>query len=135
MVQLHQREALFSYLNTRIVVISFGMLFGASLWQTETGTDFTLLLDDERKAYHAYGLEHSYLRSWGIKTIWTYARYLASGRKWRGIQGDSGQLGGDFLVDAQGIVRLAHRSHDPTDRPSVDTLLSAVKKLSTTQPK
>lgn len=63
--------------------------------------------------------------------MWRYVQLLASGRKWRGIQGDSAQLGGDFIVDANGVVRLAYRSHDPTDRPSVDTLINQLHQLIT----
>ena len=77
--------------------------------------------------YKAYGLERSLARSWNLRTIWRYVQLLTSGRKWRGIQGDSAQLGGDFIVDADGIVQLAYRSHDPTDRPDVDELLSLMQ--------
>ncbi|MEW5941391.1 MAG: AhpC/TSA family protein, partial [Chloroflexota bacterium] len=45
----------------------------------------------------------------------------------RGIQGDSGQLGGDVIVDSAGRIRFIHRSHDPTDRPDVSTLLAALR--------
>jgi hypothetical protein len=90
---------------------------------------FTLLLDPARVAYDAYELEWSLLRSWNLNTFWQYIRLLLSGRRWRGIQGDSGQLGGDFIVDAQGVVRLAYRSQDPTDRPPVVTLLTMLKQL------
>jgi peroxiredoxin len=63
--------------------------------------------------------------------MWRYVRLLTAGRKYRGIQGDSAQLGGDFIVDTNGIVRLAYRSHDPTDRPSVDDLLNLLQQLET----
>ena len=63
--------------------------------------------------------------------MWRYVRLLIAGRKWRGIQGDSAQLGGDFIVDTNGILRLAYRSHDPTDRPSVDDLLNLLQQLET----
>ena len=111
-------------------MVSFGSVLGAQTWLKETCTPFELLLDPDRTAYGAYGLEHSLLRSWGTKTMLTYARLLWQGRKWRGIQGDSGQLGGDFIVDKNGIIRLAYRSHDPTDRPQVDLLLSVLKGVS-----
>jgi len=52
-----------------------------------------------------------------------YIKLLASGRKWRGIQDDSTQLGGDFIIVGNGISRLAYRSRDPTDRLSVIDLL------------
>jgi peroxiredoxin len=118
-------------------VISFGQAWQARAWQEETGAPFTLLLDPERAAYRAYGLEQSLLRSWGIKVWLRYAQLLLVGRSWRGTlrRGDSGQLGGDFIVDANGIIRLAYRSHDPTDRPSVSQLLAVLANCSTTNRK
>jgi len=121
----HQED--FDRLNVEVLIISFGTLPAAEKWLEETCNPFGLLLDPERKVYEAYGLERSLARSWNLRTIWRYVRLLISGRKWRGIQGDSAQLGGDFIVDADGIVQLAYRSHDPTDRPDADNLLSIMQ--------
>lgn len=126
MAQLRQHAAEFEALNVRLVVVSFGLAHQARAWLEETGSPFTLLLDPERAAYRAYGLQRSLLRSWEPKVWLEYARLLVAGRRWRGIQGDSGQLGGDFIIDRKGIVRLAHPSRDPTDRPSVAELLGAL---------
>lgn len=133
MAQLCQNIDAFQALNTKVIIISFGSLPAAQAWLVETCSPFHLLLDSERAAYRAYGLERSYLRSWGPKAMWRYVRLLAAGRKWRGIQGDSAQLGGDFIVDLNGVVRLAHPSHDPTDRPAVDDLLNRLQELKTEQ--
>ncbi|MCP4357004.1 MAG: redoxin domain-containing protein [Chloroflexi bacterium] len=122
-VVAHQDE--FDKLYTNIVTISFtDESYWAETWLRETNSPFPLLLDPTRTAYHAYGLDYSLMRAWNGRTIFYYIRALLSGRKWRGIQGDSGQLGGDYVVDTGGIVRLVYPSHDPTDRPSVDHLLS-----------
>lgn len=80
-------------------------------------------------SYRAFGLDYSLPRSWSPKIWFVYAHLLAQGRKWRGIQGDSGQLGGDFIVDRSGIIRMAFRSHDPADRPSVDDILEKLKEI------
>jgi hypothetical protein len=37
--------------------------------------------------------------------------------------------GGDFIVDKNGVLRLVHPSHDPTDRPSADELLTMLKSI------
>lgn len=131
MAQLCQNLDEIQALNTEVIIISFGSFPAAQAWLKETCTPFHILLDSERVVYRAYGLDRSILRSWGAKTIWRYVQLLASGRKWRGIQGDSAQLGGDFIVDANGVVRLAYRSHDPTDRPSIGYLMNQIQALKT----
>ena len=128
MAQLCQRADEIKALNTRVMVITFGTLPGAQAWMSETCSTFQVLLDPERVVYRAYELERSYLRSWGLKPMLRYARLLTSGRKWRGIQGDSAQLGGDFIVDSNGMMRFAYRSHDPTDRPSAENIINELKK-------
>jgi hypothetical protein len=129
------RAAEIERLNARIVVISFGLARQARAWLEETSAPFTLLLDPDRAAYRAYGLEHSLVRSWGPRVWLRYAQLLLVGRRWRGVQGDSGQLGGDIVVDAAGKLRLLYRSHDPTDRPSVGELLAMLANCSMTNRK
>ncbi len=104
-------------------------MYWGQIWLQETQAPFLLLLDQTRGSYRAYGLERSLLRSWGPKIIWQYVRLLLSGRRWRGIQGDSGQLGGDFIIDTNGILRFTHPSRDPADRPSMDQLLAVLGEL------
>jgi hypothetical protein len=93
------------------------------MWMEETCVNFPILLDPDRESYAAYGFHRSLLRSWGLKTFFTYVKLLISGRKWRGVQGDSAQLGGDVIIDGNSIIRFIHRSMDPSDRPSAETLL------------
>lgn len=126
MAQLCQHLPDLEALNTRIVGISFGGPDKARIWLDKTQVPFILLLDPERKAYRAYGLENFLLRSWEPNVWQRYAQLILTGRKWRGIQGDSGQLGGDIIVDSNGRIRFAYRSHDPTDRPDIDALLTAL---------
>jgi peroxiredoxin len=116
-------------LNTEVTVITFETGYWLQVWLAETEAPFPLLLDPTRKAYQAYGLERSLLRSWGPKNLWYYARARLTGRQAHHTGADISQLGGDFIVDAQGIIRLAHRSHDPTDRPPVAELLAVLRQL------
>lgn len=129
MAQLCQNLDELDQTNTRVLIITFGSLLGAQKWLEETCSPFHLLLDPEKKVYQAYGLERSLLRSWNLRTLWTYVKLLAAGRKWRGIQGDSAQLGGDFIIDSLGKIHLAYRSYDPTDRPSVQDLLAILRSI------
>ncbi|MDP1715802.1 MAG: peroxiredoxin-like family protein [Anaerolineales bacterium] len=129
--QLCARQDEFSQLNTRVFIISFGTLPALHKWMNETCASFDVLFDPDRNVYRAYQLERSLLRSWSPRTIWTVAKLLLAGRKWISKQDDSdtSQLGGDFIVDKNGILRLVHPSHDPADRPPVDDLLKVIEKL------
>jgi peroxiredoxin len=115
--------------NTRVTVISSGTPFLAQKWIEETQSSFQFLIDHDRKAYQAFGLHSSLLRSWSPKIWYAYARLLVQGHKWRGIQGDSGHLGGDFIIDQQGIIRMAYRSRDPADRPKVAEILHVLENI------
>jgi peroxiredoxin len=128
-MRLYRHRDEFKALNAKILLISFSSEAQARRWLGETGVDLPLLFDTQRKVYREYGLRSSLLRSWQPKVWWRYAQMLTKGWKWRGIQGDSSQLGGDFIVDAQGILRYVHWSDDPTDRPSVSTLLNELQIL------
>jgi peroxiredoxin len=116
-------------LGTEVLLVSFSSQGYAHRWIEETCSPFHLLLDREREVYRAYGLGSSLLRSWSPKIVWSYIKFLTSGRKWRGIQGNSAQLGGDFIIDAGGIVRLAYRSRDPADRPAVEKLMDILRRM------
>ena len=129
MAQLCQQSNQLEILNVKVLIITFGNLPGAQNWLRQTCSPFKLLLDPDRSIYERYGLERSLLRSWNLRTIWKYITLLSSGRKWRGIQGDSAQLGGDFIIDSKGIVKLVFRSHDPTDRPSVSSILELIHQI------
>lgn len=133
MAQLCQHEKQFKQLEVEVLLISFGAPEVGKLWLEEMCPSFPLLLDTERMVYRIYGLQRSWLRSWNLKTLWRYIQLLSSGRKWRGIQGDSAQLGGDFIVNTNGILHLTYRSRDPTDRPPVTLLLSLSRQLSEEQ--
>ncbi len=124
----HRSE--FSDLDTRILIISFGTLATVEQWLQETCPDFTVLLDRERDVYKTYQLERSYWRSRSLRTRWVYFKAWLAGKKTYESHGDdTSQLGGDFVVDRNGILRLVHRSFDPVDRPSVEELMKALAKL------
>lgn len=129
MAQLCQLQDELGQLEVEVLIVSFGTQPLARAWLEETCAPFRLLLDPTRAVYHAYGLEQSFWHSWNLRTIWRYLQLIAAGRKWRGIQGDSTQLGGDFIIDAAGILHLAYRSHDPTDRPPTSMLMSTLRQI------
>lgn len=126
MAQLAPRYAEIQALQAEVVTLSFGTEYWARAWLQETASPFPFLLDPERRVYHAYGLQSSVVRSWMPQNLWYYTKAVLQGRETFGKRGDPHQLGGDFIVDSQGIVRLAHPSREPTDRPLVARLLQVL---------
>ena len=116
-------------LGVEVVLVTFSSAGHGRVWLKEVCSAFRLLIDRERATYIRYGLKRSLLRSWSLKTVRKYVQLMRAGRRWRGIQGDSAQLGGDFIIDPQGIVRLAYPSRDPTDRPEAADLLVRLREL------
>jgi alkyl hydroperoxide reductase subunit AhpC len=35
-------------------------------------------------------------------------------------------MGGDFIVDQEGIIHMAYRSHHPTERPEVKEIIQVI---------
>jgi len=66
---------------------------------------------------------------YGQATIWLFLTLLNfRGRRLRLPTGDTGQLGGDVLIDPGGMVRLAHVAESQADRPTVDSLLDCMRR-------
>lgn len=96
----------------------------------EMGLPFPLLHDPDREAYRAYGMDRGGLWDvWGPSTWWAYLELFLRGRRWRGIQADPGQLGGDVIVDPEGRIAYLHRSRRPEDRPDAEEVVRRLEEL------
>lgn len=91
---------------------------------------FPVLVDRTRDSYAAWGMTRSpWWRIWLDPIVWrTYARLLRSGERLRAGGSDSLQLGGDFLVAADGTLAYT-RPQRRDDRPAVGDLLHRVRDL------
>ncbi len=127
MAQVVAHHEQFKDANTEIVTISFGTEYWSQVWLQETQSPFPFLVDQAAVAYRAYGLESSTLRAWSVRNLLYYARARLQGRETLGHRGDTSQLGGDFVVDGNGRIQLAHPSRDPVDRPPLQLLLQTVR--------
>ncbi|GAB4463417.1 MAG: hypothetical protein Kow0070_23880 [Anaerolineales bacterium] len=64
------------------------------------------------------------------RAVWIYIkRWFARGEFYDSHGDDATQLGGDFIVDKNGVLRLVYPSHDPVDRPPVEALLKVLASL------
>jgi alkyl hydroperoxide reductase subunit AhpC len=110
-----------------VLVICFDTLDRAERYAREQGLPFPLLVDPERRAYRAYGLEQGPLwRFLMPRVVLAALRMVEAGRQLQRPHEDPLQLGGDFVVDPAGVLALAHPCRDPTDRPTPATLMNAV---------
>ncbi len=94
------------------------------------GLEFPILADPDRTLYSRFGLSRaSLLRVYNPGTIRLYASLLRKGRQLRRPTEDTRQLGGDFLIDANGRLASGFWPTSPDDRPTVHQLLAAVRDL------
>lgn len=114
----------------RVVAISFAPPERVAFFLSDTQLSFPVLSDATLEGYRTFGLTRaSWLSLLRPDVIWRYTKAMFRvGLPTKPAKGDDlMQLGGDFAIDAEGIVRFAHRSTEPTDRPSAAKLLEAMK--------
>jgi AhpC/TSA antioxidant enzyme len=88
-----------------------------------------VLVDLDRVAYRAWGLRRAAFRTvWLDPGVWArYGRLLLGGQRLRRLGSDTLQLGGDFVLDADGVVTWARPQH-ADDRPPVGVLLAELER-------
>jgi alkyl-hydroperoxide reductase/thiol specific antioxidant family protein len=125
---LRQRETEIESLGLAVVVVTFQAGPLVEAYVRQTGLKWPILIDPTLSLYRACGMERGmWWDIWGPATMWTYFKLMARGRRPHGPAGDINQLGGDLLIDPNGTVRLHHIGKGPADRPSVESLLAAVR--------
>lgn len=99
-------------------------------YKGEMRLPFPLLADPHRRVYRAYGMGRGGVWDiWGPSTWWAYLRLFLKGRRWRGIQDDPAQLGGDVIIGRDGRIAYHYRSRSPADRPDATELVARLEAL------
>ncbi len=127
MSQLRQYEQQLEATDASVCIVTFETPQRAIAYARETELPWPLLIDENRVLYEAFGMRRG--RRWnlyGPASIWAYLKLFARGRRLRKPHDDIYQLGGDVLIDPEGIVRLHYMGVGPADRPKVSTLLDRV---------
>ena len=128
---MRQREGELEAIGVQVAVVTFqgGSLVDA--YARETELRWPILLDESLELYRSYSMERGRWQDiWGPETWWTYLKLLVRGRRLQSSSADVNQLGGDILIDPDGIVRLHHVGKGPADRPAVDSLLEVIRQRS-----
>ena len=114
--------------NTDVVMVTFTDAARLDDYLDRNDLPFPVLVDPNRAAYRAYGLGRaSVARAWGIRPAVAYLRLIGQGR-WRDLRRpteDTLQLGGDFVIGADGTLMYGFWSTGPDDRPPVEELIAA----------
>jgi len=89
-----------------------------------------VLGDPQRIAYRAFGLGRlPWYRVFTPKTLVLYAGFMLRGRFPEPPGQDAMQQGGDFLVDAAGVIRFAYAGRRSDDRPPVEDLIRHLRSI------
>jgi hypothetical protein len=126
LLQLQQARQELERLEIHPLVVTFEPPDKAREYLDETGLNWPLLVDTDRRHYRAYGMRKARLRHlWGFATMRAYGREALEGRFPRMPRADTAQQGGNVLIDPAGVVRFHHVGRGPADRPPVDSVLAA----------
>lgn len=91
-----------------------------------------MFLDQERNLYKLFNLPCTMKLVWSIDSLIKYAEFICNDRELYSLEDDDDphQLGGNFIVNYNGLVEFIHRSKTPSDRPVLSVLLDKVKEVS-----
>ncbi len=127
MTQLRQQKDQLEQLDIRTKIVTFDSDVLGRQYAAGTAMPWPLLLDSDRRLYRAYGfLTGSWWELSRPAAIWKYLKVIWAGNPPGKPGKDLRQLGGDVLIDPQGIVRMQHISTSPFDRPTVKSILRRV---------
>ena len=125
---MRQQKDRFEQLGVRVKVVTFDANYMALAYVQSTNMKWPLLVDEDRVLYAAYGMERA--SWWALMSplqILKYVRVILRGTRLGKPGKDVRQMGGDVLIDPQGIVRLHHVSLNPNDRPPVESIFDLIE--------
>lgn len=126
---MHDRRDRIDELGARVVFVAFDLpeaLRSGLLADVELV--FPVAADEARTTYEAWGLGRASSSDIWLdpKVWWQYLKLLMSGEQLRSGGDDPLQLGGDFVVDPDGVIAYS-RPQQRDDRPPVGEILRVVQ--------
>jgi peroxiredoxin len=124
-VQLHRAKARFEDNGFQVVLVGLGIPDRAEAFKKQFSLSFPIICDPEKKLYQTYGLGRgSVARMASPAFLLKGLKTLLQGHTPGIPRDDIMQMPGVFLIDTSGNIRYAHYSKDPSDNPSIETLLA-----------
>lgn len=123
-------ERLDEFGPAEIAVVTFTAPDRLASYVAHLGVTFPVVTDLDRELYRALGVERGTRRQvWSLGTLKMYWHLVRSGRKLRRSSEDIQQLGADVVVTPDGDISTLFRPATPDARPSVDDLLTALRRV------
>ena len=120
----------FDKLNIQVKVVSFAPPESVQSYIEQFDWKFEIFSDPQREVYKLFGLGRA--KPWKIfhpRTIIKFVKLLTQGAKIQKTKEDEFQMGGDFLIDAEGRLCYIFQSETPDDRPTVEELLTVCRSI------
>ena len=112
----------------KVFIVTFDDQELAQKYVDANSPDWPVLRDPDRSVYRALGMGSA---SWwdliGPAALWKYFKMFCKGTRPQSGGSDLHQLGGDVLIDPEGILRMLYVSEGPHDRPSMEEIFAAIK--------
>jgi peroxiredoxin len=124
-LQLHRSKAQFENNGFQIILVSLATPDRTEAFKKEFSLSFPIICDPEKKLYKIFGLGRgSFIRMASPAFLLKGLKTLSRGHTLGVPKDDVRQMPGVFLIDTTGNIRYAHYAKDPSDNPSIDTLLA-----------
>lgn len=128
MTQLRNSEVELEQLGIKVKIVTFDGDTMAQMYIKKLDLSWPLLLDKESEIYKKFSMSRA--NWWALYNPLSILKYLAlifTGTMPGKPGKDLSQLGGDVLVDPEGVIRMHYLSKNPHDRPSVESILKIVR--------
>lgn len=124
-MQLHRSKKQFEENGFQIVLVGLGTPDRAEAFKKQFSPSLPIICDPEKKLYQTYGLRRGSIAKMASPALLLKGfKTLSRGHIPGALRGDIMQMPGVFLIDTYGNIRYAHYSKDPSDNPSIETLLA-----------
>ncbi len=131
MLQLQLREKEMAAANIAVIVIAFEKPEFVRMYLKDAEStwpkSWPMISNPDRSLYELFQMQKARWRdilSWRSLKAYLNLVFVKRRKVKVPTENDYFQLGGDVLVDPQGIVRMHHRSEDPGDRPTIDEIFA-----------
>ena len=129
-MQVQQQAAEFDRVGAQVAVVAYEDANRVQTLAQQERLQLQFLIDADLLLYQAFQLRRGSRRDlFNVATVMSYLKGLIHLRLPHIPHGDTSQLGGDVVLDAQGRVALVHRSTTPADRPEVADILRVLRAL------